>query len=79
MASGYATLGVVGAASRFDYTAIGNSINLAARLYERAGDGEILVNRRVFADAEEAATIEPAGEMPLKGFERPVEVFRVLS
>lgn len=77
LASGYATLGLIGDEGRLDYTAIGNVVNLAARLCDRAEDGEILVNRRVFADAGEGGKAEPAGTLELKGFTQPVEVFRL--
>ena len=52
MASGYATLGLIGDEGRIDYTAIGNVVNLAARLCDLAGDGEVLINRRLFADID---------------------------
>ena len=49
MAQGYATLGRIGFEDRFDYTAIGAVINLAARLCARGGDGQILVSGRLAA------------------------------
>lgn len=75
IASGYATLGIIGDEARFDYTAIGSPINLAARLCAAAGDGEILVNRRVYADVEVVADVRPNGTFEFKGFDRPVEAF----
>jgi class 3 adenylate cyclase len=77
LASGYATLGMIGDDSRHDYTAIGNIVNLASRLCDRASDGEILINRRVFADIEASHDVTPVGMLEFKGFEKPVEVFRV--
>ena len=49
MAQGYATLGRIGFEDRFDYTAIGAVINLAARLCADAGDGQILTSGRLAA------------------------------
>jgi len=46
MAQGYATLGRIGFEDRFDYTAIGAVINLAARLCADARDGQILTTGR---------------------------------
>lgn len=77
LASGYATLGLIGDEGRFDYTAIGNVVNLAARLCDKAGDGEILINRRLFVDIEGTHEVVPIGLLDLKGFEKPVEAFRL--
>lgn len=78
VAGGYATLGLVGDEGRSDYTAIGNVVNLAARLCETAGDGEILINRRVYADIGEDEAVAVEGGLELKGFDKPVEVFRLV-
>ena len=74
MAQGYATLGRIGFEDRFDYTAIGAVINLAARLCGEAADGEILVSGRLAAAAEAVAVVEDLGERELKGMSRPVAI-----
>jgi class 3 adenylate cyclase len=74
MAQGYATLGRIGFEDRFDYTAIGAVINLAARLCAEAADGEVLVSGRLAAAAEAVAEVEQLGERQLKGMARPVGV-----
>jgi adenylate cyclase len=74
MAQGYATLGRIGFEDRFDYTAIGAVINLAARLCAEAADGQVLVSGRLAAAAEAVAEIEELGERQLKGMARPVGV-----
>jgi len=74
MAQGYATLGRIGFGDRFDYTAIGAVINLAARLCAEAADGQVLVSGRLAAAAEAVAEIEELGERHLKGMVRPVAV-----
>jgi class 3 adenylate cyclase len=74
MAQGYATLGRIGFEDRFDYTAIGAVINLAARLCAEAEDGQVLVSGRLAAAAEAVADIEELGERQLKGMARPVVV-----
>jgi class 3 adenylate cyclase len=70
MAQGYATLGRIGFEDRFDYTAIGAVINLAARLCAEAADGEVLVSGRLAAAAEAVAEVEELGERHLKGMAR---------
>jgi class 3 adenylate cyclase/CheY-like chemotaxis protein len=74
MAQGYATLGRIGFEDRFDYTAIGAVINLAARLCAEAEDGQLLVSGRLAAAAETVAELEELGERQLKGMARPVVV-----
>jgi class 3 adenylate cyclase len=57
VASGYVTVGVIGAASRLEYTAVGPAVNLAARLCSEAAHGQVLVDARTNAllDAGAAA------------------------
>lgn len=74
---GYATVGMVGSAGRYDYTASGTTVNMAARLCDKASDGEILLSPRAYAAVEEDFAAEPIGEISLKGIHAPVEVFRV--
>jgi len=77
MAQGYATLGRIGFEDRFDYTAIGAVINLAARLCAVADDGQILASGRLAAAVEELAELEPLGERELRGMSRPVAVCNI--
>ncbi len=75
IASGYATMGMIGSEGRTDYTAIGNAVNLAARLSDRAGDGETVAARRTWAAVEDEVTARPAGALELKGFTQSIEAF----
>lgn len=79
IAHGYATLGAFGFEGRFDYTAIGGVVNLAARLCGEAGPGEILVDRRTRAALDEAAQLESVGPLVLKGYAQPVPAFRLIG
>ncbi len=74
---GYATVGMVGFEGRYDYTASGTAVNLAARLCDQAADQEILLSRRAASALEDIAVVASAGELTLKGFHAPVDVFRV--
>jgi len=79
IAQGFATIGGIGFPGRIDYGAIGNVTNLAARLCGEAAGGEILVSQRVCALLEGGEfVVEPAGELVLKGLQRPVPAFRLL-
>ena len=77
VAQGYATIGRIGFADRFDYSAIGTVTNLAARLCDEARDGQILVTRRIAAAIDNFAEFEPLGDLNLKGLSRPVAVSNV--
>ena len=77
MAQGYATLGRIGFEDRFDYTAIGAVINLAARLCADAGDGQILVSGRLAASVGETVEVDEFGDRPLRGMSRPIAVFNL--
>lgn len=77
LALGYATLGTIGFEGRYDYGAVGSVMNLASRLCDEAGGGEILMNSRAHAEVESLFDCEPAGDLTLKGFAQPVPAFRV--
>jgi adenylate cyclase len=77
IAQGYATLGRIGFEGRFDYGAVGTVVNLAARLCNEAGDGQILIDRKVHAAVETHTATQQAGELTLKGLQRPVPTFNV--
>jgi adenylate cyclase len=77
IAHGYATLGRVSSEGRFDYTAIGRVVNLAARLCGEAKSGQILIDGKVHTAVEALADTASVGELELKGFHRPVAAFDV--
>jgi class 3 adenylate cyclase len=79
IAQGYATIGAIGFEGRWDYGAIGSVTNLAARLCSEAKPGQILISKRVLATMEELLQVESAGELSLKGFNRPIPAFNVLG
>ena len=76
---GYATLGTIGFEGRFDYAAIGTVSNVASRLCDEAQPGQILISPRVLLAVENTVTVEPAGELTLKGIRRPIAVYNVID
>ena len=74
MAQGYATLGRIGFEDRFDYTAIGAVINLAARLCADAKDGQILTTGRLALAIEGSVELEDLGEHTMRGMSKPIVV-----
>jgi adenylate cyclase len=79
IAQGYATIGAIGFEGRWDYGAIGTVTNLAARLCGEAKAGQILISQRLLGTIDELVECEPVGELTLKGFQRSVTGFNVLS
>ena len=77
MAQGDATLGVIGSDERWEYAAIGNVPNRAARLCGEARAGEILVDAQVEREVASLAETEPVGPLSLRGFLQPVPAFRL--
>jgi adenylate cyclase len=78
IAQGYATIGAIGFEGRWEYGAIGSVPNLAARLCGEAKPGEILVSQRLLGSVDELVEAEPAGELSLKGFHRPIAAHNIL-
>jgi class 3 adenylate cyclase len=79
IALGYATCGEVGFEGRSDYAAIGAVTNLASRLADKAGGGQILIAQRLYAEVEDEVEVEPVGEVTLEGLQRPVAAFNVVA
>jgi len=77
IASGHATLGNVGYAGRFHYSATGTVVNLGSRLCGHANDGQILIDSRVQVAVEKVVELEALGEIDLKGLHRPIRAFNV--
>ena len=77
IASGYARVGRVGSDHAKDYTAIGDVVNLSARLQSKAGAGEILINDECYRLAHEACPGARLEEATLKGFRDPIRAYRL--
>jgi adenylate cyclase len=77
IAQGEATLGVIGFESRWEYAAIGNIPNLAARLCGEARAGEILIDCQTERDIAHLADTESVEPLQLRGFQQPIVAFRL--
>src|SRR5574341_594277 len=77
VASGFARVGSLGSSSRANFTAIGDAVNLAARLESHAASGDILVHGNVYDQIAKEYPYSPAESFELKGFDRPVLAHRM--
>ena len=71
--------GVIGFEERWEYAAIGNVPNLAARLCGSAHAGEIILDAQTEHDIVAIADTEFDGALTLRGFQQPVPAFRLKS
>nr|MBQ8251753.1 adenylate/guanylate cyclase domain-containing protein [Lachnospiraceae bacterium] len=76
---GEAVVGNVGCEFRMDYTAIGDTVNTAARLESNAKKGQVLISDAVYERVKDRVEVEEIGEIPLKGKSKGVFVYSVIS
>ncbi|HEX3527763.1 MAG TPA: adenylate/guanylate cyclase domain-containing protein [Thermoanaerobaculia bacterium] len=77
--TGWVVVGGIGDQLRRDYTAIGDTTNLAARLQQLAEPGNILVSEDTSRFLQGSARLEPLPAVHVKGKEAPVSAFRLLG
>ena len=79
VSAGEAVAGTVGTEDRMEYTVIGDSVNLAARLESNAKPGQILISHRTYERVRDLVDARPLGRIRVKGKEEEVEVYEVLG
>ncbi len=77
--SGEVVVGSIGSSLLMNYTAIGDTVNLAARLQQNADPGTILVSENVFQATRALIDYEPLKPILVKGVTEPVPVWRVID
>jgi class 3 adenylate cyclase/tetratricopeptide (TPR) repeat protein len=77
ISTGYVFAGYVGTSWRHDYTAMGDDVNLAARLMAKAEPGSIVVSGDVRRKVQALFDLASLGEVQVKGKSRPISIFSV--
>ena len=76
--SGPVIVGSIGDDLRMDYTAVGDTTNLASRMEGLARQGSILVSNNTYKLAGEFFEFEPLGKLAVKGKQKPVEAYELI-
>ncbi|MBI4608571.1 MAG: AAA family ATPase [Candidatus Rokubacteria bacterium] len=77
--SGEVVVRSIGNDLRMDYTAVGQTTHLAARIEQMAMPGTILITPETLNLAEGYVVVKPLGARPVKGLETPLEVYEVTA
>jgi class 3 adenylate cyclase/predicted ATPase len=77
--SGDVVVRAVGSDLRMDYTAVGQTTHLAARMEQLADPGSTLLSSDTLAHVEGQIQVKVLGPMPVKGLAEPVEVYEMLG
>ncbi len=75
--TGVATVGYIGSDKRSEYTAIGDTVNLAARLESNASGGQILLSEATHSAANNIFPVEPLTAITVKNRVQPVALFEL--
>jgi len=77
--TGEVVVGTLGNDLRVDFKAVGDTVNLAARLEQLSAPGSILVSESTFRLTEGLFRFEALGERTVKGVSAPIAVYRILG
>jgi hypothetical protein len=75
--SGEVVVRSIGSDLHMDYTAVGQTTHVAARMEQMATAGAILIPPETLTLVEGYVMVKPLGAMPVKGLEVPIEVYEV--
>ncbi len=77
--SGPVVVGSIGDDLRMDYTAIGDTTNLAARMESMAEPGTVLVSSNTYSKVHQQFELKSIGSQNVKGKEKPLAVYQLIK
>ena len=77
--SGDAVVGNIGSGRFMNYTAVGDTVNVAARLQAEAAGGQILCSAQVLHAAQDGFEVRSLGAIRVRGRSEPVESFELIG
>ena len=75
--SGPVVVGAIGDDLRMDYTAVGDTTNLAARMESKARPGGILLSENTYRLVNQYFTCKHLGNVPIKGKKEPQAIYEI--
>ncbi len=79
--SGEAVVGTIGAPRKMDYTAIGDTVNIASRIEgeNKKFHSRLLVSEATYLQVRDRVNAELAGPADLKGIDEPVVLYKIIG
>ncbi|MEC1179006.1 adenylate/guanylate cyclase domain-containing protein [Metasolibacillus meyeri] len=75
--TGPAVVGNIGSKTRMDYTAIGDTVNTAARLESNTKPGQIIISDKVYEKVKNQVVVNPLGEIHVKGKVEGITIYEL--